>query len=177
MSPVLEAAAAVTLVLGCLTAIGVLLKRVWSGLRKAVQVVDLIQKQLTPNGGGSVYDKVSTAAAEAILARAQAEHVAAELETFRQHQAEDSAAKRTSISQMQHDVTNIRAGQEMLLNQQLKTDARVTDHRDRNAAQVKALQAAVDDLAAESRSRDSALGEALRESLDVTVAVNDAQEP
>lgn len=176
MSPVLEAAAAVTLILGCLTAVGVMLRRLWLGLRKAVHVIDLVQTQLTPNGGGSMNDRVRIAAEEAVKAREKAEQVAIDLMVFRELQSEDSAATTAAMDRVQHDVTNIRTGQKLLLGAQQKTDERVTDHRDRNAEAVRRLQTAVDDLVDESRARDKALGAALVESLDVAIAASDPEE-
>lgn len=41
-----------------LTALGWLLKRIWRFLRIAVKAAETIQRELTPNGGGSTYDLV-----------------------------------------------------------------------------------------------------------------------
>lgn len=135
-----------------------------------------VRAQVRHNGGSSLKDDARTAAQEAIKARELAEKVAADLVTFREHQAEDTAHTRQGIGKVQHDVTNIRAGQEMLLQQQLTTDERVTRHNERNAEHALDMRRLVADVARESAARDEALGAALREQLDVTIAVQDAAE-
>lgn len=133
-----------------------------------------VRSQVRHNGGTSLKDDARTAAQEAIRARELAEKVATDLQVFRGHQANDTAAAVSALGRVQHDVTNIQAGQKLLLEQQLTTDQRVTDHRDRNAAQVRKLQEAVEDLGRQTTARDEALQAALQESLDVVIAVEDA---
>lgn len=147
------------------------------GFWKLATMLAEVRGQVRHNSGSTLKDDARTAAREAIAARELAEHVASELQTFRGLQAEDSAGSLQRLAKVQHDVTNIRAGQELLLHQQLKTDRRVTDHRDRNAAAVQALRDAVDQLGHDSATRDKALGDALHESLDVAIAVTDATDP
>ena len=159
--------------LGALITIGLaFLMAMW----KLATMLAEVRSQVRHNGGTSLKDDARTAAQEAIKARELAEKVAADLQVFRGHQAEDTAAAVTAIGRVQHDVTNIQAGQKMLLDQQLTTDQRVTDHRDRNAAQVEALKEAVEALGRQTTARDEALQAALQESLDVVIAVEDARE-
>lgn len=115
MSPLLEVAAAVSLILACLTAVGVMGRKLWRGTRKVVHAVEIIQRELNPNGGGSTYDRAKVAAEAAVQAETKAEQVAANLSAFQQHQAVDSAAATAALAKVQHDVTNVRAGQEALL--------------------------------------------------------------
>lgn len=146
------------------------------GFWKLATMLAEVRSQVRHNGGTSLKDDARTAATEAVKARELAEKVAADLVTFRGHQAEDTAETRQQIARVQHDVTNVRSGQELLLQQQLTTDQRVTDHRDRNAAQVEALKQAVEDLGRQTSQRDQALQESLRESLEVAIAVEDARD-
>lgn len=136
MSPLLEVAAAITLILGCVTAIGLLLKRLWGGLRGAVHAVEIIQRELRPNGGGSTYDRAKIAAEAAVRAEGKAEQVAADLATFRDHQADDSASAAAAIARVQHDVTNVRTGQELLLDEVDRVSAMAKDATDVAAVAV-----------------------------------------
>ncbi len=158
-------------VLGAVVTVGLVLM---GALWKLATMLAEVRGQVRHNGGSSLKDDARTAASEAVQARQLAEHVAGELLTFRGNQARTSAEGQQLLAQVQHDVTNIRAGQELLLHQQLKTDRRVSDHRDRNAAAVELLQAAVDQLGRDTAARDQALGDALSESLDVALAAHDA---
>ncbi|HUX68890.1 MAG TPA: hypothetical protein VMV41_00100 [Cellulomonadaceae bacterium] len=143
-------------------------------LWKLATMLAEIRGQVRHNGGSTLKDDARTAAEEAVAARQLAENVKNDLQTFREHQAEDGATNTKLLARVQHDVTNIRAGQEMLLQQQLRTDQRVTDHRDRNEKTIAALHQAVAKIGNDGASRDKALGDALHESLDVALAVEDA---
>lgn len=158
-------------ILGAIVTIGLV---ALGGFWKLATMLAEVRGQVRHNGGSSLKDDARTAAGEAVRSRQLAEHVAAELVTFRQLQADDGATAGQLLAKVQHDVTNIRAGQELLLHQQLKTDRRVSDHRDRNAATAVLLQQAVDELARQSALRDKALGDALHESLDLAIATADA---
>lgn len=166
--------------LGALVTIGLaFLLAMW----KLATMLAEVRSQVRHNGGDTLKDKAADAARDSAIARREAEQAreqaataAAALLEFRKHQADDTAATRHQIGQVQHDVTNVRAAQELLLEQQLTTDQRVTDHRDRNAAQVRALQEAVEQLGRQTTARDEALQAALQESLDVAIAVEDARE-
>lgn len=146
-------------------------------LWKLATMLAEVRSQVRHNGGSSLKDDARTAAVEAIRARELAESVANDLVLFRGHQADDTAETRQAVAKVQHDVTNIRAGQEMLLQQQLVTDERVTNHRDRNIEHVLELRRSLAEYARESASRDKALGQALKEQLDVTLAVSDGEPP
>lgn len=58
MPTLLEFCAGVVLVLTTLTAVGVMVRRLWRFVRLSVHAFETIQRELTPNGGGSTHDLV-----------------------------------------------------------------------------------------------------------------------
>lgn len=112
-------------------------------LWKLATMLAEVRGQVRHNGGTSLKDDARTAAEEAIRAREMAERVASDLAVFRGHQADDTARTAQAIGQVQHDLTNVRTGQELLLSQQVQLEERVVNHRDRNAQQVQVLTEAV----------------------------------
>lgn len=179
MGTVLEVAAAITLILGCLTGIGMGLNRLWKGLRRLVHIADrfdkqadLVEYQLSPNGGGSMVDLARKGAEESKTARELAAQVAVELADFRQHQARDSEEGRQARSRLQHDMSNMRAGQELLLSEQAIIKGHAQDDRE----QVALLAGEVRAIRQETTLRDQALGGALVEQLDVALVSGDGQE-
>jgi hypothetical protein len=127
-------------VLGAVVTVGLfLLVALW----KLATMLAEVRGQVRHNGGSSLKDDARTAAEEAVRAREMAERVASDLAVFRGHQADDTARTSQAISQVQHDVTTMRAGQELLLQQQITLEERVVNHRERNATQVKVLTEAV----------------------------------
>lgn len=136
-----------------------------------------VRGQVRHNGGDTLKDNARDAARDAAAAREEgvkarelAEKVATDLTAFRGHQAEDTANTVVALGKVQHDLTNIRATQDQLLEQQLVTDGRVDRHKERNEAWAAALAEAVERLERGAEQRDHALGEALQESLDVAIA-------
>lgn len=142
-------------------------------LWKLATMLAEVRGQVRTNGGSTLKDNALLAATEsvaareaAVIARELAAKVAVDLVEFRSHQADQADAQRRQISRVQHDVTNVRTGQELLLERQDLLDARVSSH----GAQIADLQVSMDAGA----ERDVALGHALHESLDVALAVEDA---
>lgn len=130
-----------------------------TALWKLATMLAEVRGQVRHNGGSSLKDAAVTGATEAIaareaavVARELAAKVASDLTEHRDNQAREAADMRKAVARVQHDVTNVRAGQEHLLGQQI------------------ALEVRVDVIAAEHARHDRAVGAALVESLDVVLA-------
>jgi len=123
-------------VLGAIITVGLV---VMASLWKLATMLAEVRAQVRPNGGSSLNDNARIAASEAVRAREMAERVASDLAIFRGHQAEDTAATGQVLGRLQHNQTNIKAGQEMLLEQQ---DALRVDIEDVRASARQATTAA-----------------------------------